>query len=543
MGYSTLKTCTLDIASYLDAETAPLQKFYDLYLVDADGALVPTVTKLINYRDSRSREFVNVDSNDGADLTDEQFTGRFFLYDRVSSLQSAGAAQPRVLRYPKSVKLTITVTNLGQPPSIFVPIVTIEYGTIEVGAISDDWDGTTVNMKFSVEYVKDLESFKEALVILFGICSTLAFCFWVVSIIRISRNRPSGAVDSEFLVRALFEMIGHGTRWSFILMFMVCLYWWFFFKLQPEVHTLLPVEDDLKPFEVLLSMAFVGQILHLGFTLNRQCNIDAFFIDWEKSHGALKQPAVNEHVEEGGESKENMAPVSYWRSIFITNEWSELQTARMVNVELTLLGLVFLLRGCDLDNLATSNPEYEDLRGPEDGGSSIDPLLHFFIGSFFIILLSGCQMLFMKVFWHRYVCNPLENFIDLLFTANLSAMILSDGHAGFYLGGNGAPHPHMDTSMAHLQDLLRQEEQGRTKQRGLNGDGILTYVVFLKPKMREFYDAQFKRLVSTSAILAQPPHSSCSDSDDGGRCTACTTLARCRARTTPVPLTRRTALP
>ena len=114
-------------------------------------------------------------------------------------------------------------------------------------------------------------------------------------------------------------------------------------------------------------------------------------------------------------------------------------------------------------------------------------------------------MLFMKVIWHRYVCNPLENFIDLLFTANLSAMILSDGHAGFYLGGNGAPHPHMDTSMAHLQDLLRQEEQGRTKQRGLNGDGILTYVVFLKPKMREFYDAQFKRLVSTSAILAQPP--------------------------------------
>ena len=137
MGYSTLKTCTLDIASYLDAETAPLQKFYDLYLVDADGALVPTVTKLINYRDSRSREFVNVDSNDGADLTDEQFTGRFFLYDRVSSLQSAGAAQPRVLRYPKSVKLTITVTNLGQPPSIFVPIVTIEYGTIEVDAISE----------------------------------------------------------------------------------------------------------------------------------------------------------------------------------------------------------------------------------------------------------------------------------------------------------------------------------------------------------------------------------------------------------------------
>ena len=90
MGYSTLKTCTLDIASYLDAETAPLQKFYDLYLVDADGALVPTVTKLINYRDSRSREFVNVDSNDGADLTDERIRSTGIPQARLSQSLATG---------------------------------------------------------------------------------------------------------------------------------------------------------------------------------------------------------------------------------------------------------------------------------------------------------------------------------------------------------------------------------------------------------------------------------------------------------------------
>jgi len=196
----------------------------------------------------------------------------------------------------------------------------------------------------------------------------------------------------------------------------------------------------------------------------------------------------------GGEPRDKYAPVSFWRSLFITNEWNELQTARMVNTELTLLALVFLLRGCKLDNLATAQPDIEDLTGPEDGGSSIDPLLHFFIGSAFIFILSGGQMIYMKLFHHRYVSNPIEQFLDLLILANLSGVIL-EGYSGWYLGASGAPHPQMDTDMHTLARNLKKEETGKTKPRGLTDSGALAFEIYITPQLRKIYDGLFRQLV------------------------------------------------
>ena len=493
VGYGIYKECTLNITTILEEKTAPVQKFYDLYLVDADGTLVPTATKLLNFRVNNN--IVNIDSNQKEDQLDERFTSRFMLFDRVSGLESANDEYPRVFRYPKSVKLTVTVTELGAPPSVFAPIVTIEYGSIDVNALqSGDWDeGAIVKMSFSVEYVKDLESYENTLRVVFAICCTLCACEWGISVVLHSRNRPSGAVDGPFLMRSLFEGVGCASRWIFLLMFCGCFYWWFFFKMQAEVKVLLPTAADIEPFRVMLTTGFVAKLLSLAHVLWRQCQVDVFFVDWEKSHGRLVDAAGDGGESGGGDV---MAPVSYWRSLFITNEWAELQTKRMVNVELTLLGLVFLLRGCNLDNLATSNPDVEDLRGEEEGGSSVDPVLHFFVGSALILLLSGTQIAFKKVFYHRYVHDPLEAFIDLLYAANLSSVILSDVHCGYYLGGDGAPHSHMDTDMQKLRENLTAETTGKTKPRGLATEGIHAFVVFITPRIRQLYDGQFTRLVN-----------------------------------------------
>ena len=216
----------------------------------------------------------------------------------------------------------MTVTELGAPPSIFAPIMTIEYGSIDVNALqSGDWEeGGMVKMSFTVEYTKDLESFEDTVRWIFAVCCTLCFCEWGISIVLHSRNRPSGAVDGPFLTRALFEGIGCASRWLFILLFGVCFYWWFFFKMQSEVHSLLPTSADIEPFRVMLTMGFVTKILSLGHVLWRQSQVDVFFVDWEKSHGRLIDSAS---AAEEGENIDVMAPVSYWRSLFITNEWAD----------------------------------------------------------------------------------------------------------------------------------------------------------------------------------------------------------------------------
>eukprot|EP01043_Picozoa_sp_COSAG02_P053263 COSAG02_NODE_5857_length_3984_cov_7.216752_2_plen_614_part_01 len=178
IGYGIRKDCTLNITSLLNAASAPAHKFYDLYLVDADGSLVPTAMKLLNYRDSSSGDAVNVDSNLKEDLVDEQFTSRFVLFDHVSTREAADDEYPRVFRYAKSVKLTITVTELGVEPSVFTPIVTIDYGAIDVNQLlKGEWDdGAVVEMSFSAEYVKDLTEYKGSLRVIFAICCTFCVC-------------------------------------------------------------------------------------------------------------------------------------------------------------------------------------------------------------------------------------------------------------------------------------------------------------------------------------------------------------------------------
>ena len=63
--------------------------------------------------------------------------------------------------------------------------------------------------------------------------------------------------------------------------------------------------------------------------------MDLFFIDWEKPRRVL---------DKGGEA-EDAAPVSCWRTLFIANEWNELQTIRKTAPEVTFLVVVSAKEG------------------------------------------------------------------------------------------------------------------------------------------------------------------------------------------------------
>lgn len=74
----------------------------------------------------------------------------------------------------------------------------------------------------------------------------------------------------------------------------------------------------------------VGQILSVAAMIRQQLRVDLFFIDWEKPRRVLDR---------GGESEE-LAPVSCWRTLFVANEWNELQTVRYTSPEITFLVVV-----------------------------------------------------------------------------------------------------------------------------------------------------------------------------------------------------------
>lgn len=68
--------------------------------------------------------------------------------------------------------------------------------------------------------------------------------------------------------------------------------------------------------------------------------------------------------------------------------------------------------------------------------------------------------------WHTWVRNPLNDFVDLLFLANISAVILDERLAGFYIHGRNQTQ-FSDTTLQELNAALLKEEEGLVANRGL----------------------------------------------------------------------------
>lgn len=50
------------------------------------------------------------------------------------------------------------------------------------------------------------------------------------------------------------------------------------------------------------------------------------------------------------------------------------------------------------------------------------------------------QVLWKALLVHRFAGHPLNSFIDLLFLANTSAVVMDERHSGYYLHGRNQMH-------------------------------------------------------------------------------------------------------
>jgi len=205
------------------------------------------------------------------------------------------------------------------------------------------------------------------------------------------------------------------------------------------------------------------------------------------SHGTL--------LSKGGDDAEQ-APVSTWRAIFAANELNELQARRFTSPALSLVLLLLLLEGADLNFYAKAMPG-----GSERNGARVRShvLLRFAVSSFaWAVVLLGQQLL-LRLVWLPYVEDKVGQFVDLLSVANISAFILPEPQAGYYLHGRSV-HAHADTSMLELNRQLRAEEDGVTSGRGLSpASEVQTFEIFITRGLRELYDQKFLHAAISAA--------------------------------------------
>lgn len=76
-----------------------------------------------------------------------------------------------------------------------------------------------------------------------------------------------------------------------------------------------------------------------------QITVDVFLIDWERPKPQESIPKPNTAV------KVNEETISVWRSLFIANEWNEIQTKRKINLLLHSTLMLFFLQVIISENL------------------------------------------------------------------------------------------------------------------------------------------------------------------------------------------------
>lgn len=116
-------------------------------------------------------------------------------------------------------------------------------------------------------------------------------------------------------------------------------------------------------------------------SLNAQTCVDIFLIDWTEP-----QDLVNDK-----DMTVEKAPVSCWRSLFVANEWNELQTLRITSLEVTMFFAIFLLSGVSLEEGAKVSADEGDLEDRDVDMSS--QMLRFGISaSIFTLIEARCLL-------------------------------------------------------------------------------------------------------------------------------------------------------
>lgn len=517
---------TCDLRTLLDQQLAQPAgaevTFYDLYFIDTsgpnDGAASPRdpllpvrlfpvpvrITNLVSANGGRP--------NQNSKLVDEEndvFVRRFFLVDAVSGMTGAReAGNVQVVRYAQRVLLTIP-TREGAKDLLLPPVLTITYAERLASDFLSDTSFARVNVEFVVAYRSDNSSFWTAALTLFAIAQTIAFGLAILRyynwLRRATRTMAESACGLHSIVRALVYLCHTFSQASFFVMMLLCFYFFCFFKLQDRVFVLLfdnGSQFDNNDYEVFFAMLWTTAVTHFIRILEIlyvQCHTDMFFIDWEKPRGPTVRLGAD--FEMGMRAREGEValpsankypPVSIWRTLFMANEWSELQTVRRVNLVFTYALLAVLLDAAKLQYVATPQPTANDLTpGP------VDPILRFANSAFWLAILYLSQLIYKVLLHERYVEQSITTrFIDLCTVSKISVFIMDDPYHGYYLHCD-APYEFADGDMRQLIQQLHDEAGNVRAGRGLIGSpdsDCQTFELFVPEVWRRKYNEHFNRL-------------------------------------------------
>ncbi|MEW5313740.1 MAG: hypothetical protein WDW38_005281 [Sanguina aurantia] len=425
-GWEYANRCSVglsDVLSELTDTTQPV--FYELFLRDSNATLYPVPVRIGN-KDITDK---NTDSSQGA-------VRRFFYVDNMLGV-SAQTGSLQAVQFPTAFSLNVTLMDSPRN-AIYPPYLYIMYGGYQVsssassGGSSDPASTPAQAAYFAVNYRNEgalgwkfWHAWQTVLVV-FEVALAVPVWFW--RLWQYSNRKRMGDADQMLIVHGAIMGIDIGSFTLCLALLVVSVYYMIIYKLQQEIYFLMIPDDQVQNFTISVVLAVVGQAVALVNMLWHQANVDILFIDWERPRRVIQPPWLVHPLQ------------------------------------------VLILVGGNLMSAGNITPNGNDLGVYTNVQTSI--ILRFGITSAFLLVIFVAQFLFKKLLYHPYISNPITRLVDLMFLANISALIFDDKSSGFYIHGRNQA-THSDATLRALNQELLREEDGLVTHRGLVTDNKL----------------------------------------------------------------------
>jgi len=439
-GAITDNQCDYHLNNLLDRERIPeiANDFFDLYVQASDGSLIDVPVLVTNLRDADGLTPNTLESSSW------RLTRRFFMYDTISGIEEVNGftnlSTPSIVRWASDVKLK-TMLDPDVSSNIYIPYLEITYSEKETTVIHTD---TTTPVSFQMIYSKDHERFWRGILIGFIIFQVIIIIRVILDMVFFTQNNPPSLLSTprfikQFLYKISLSIMDWWSEISFWFVFFVSMYWFLAYKASSNASVLLPPYDEWRTtyvaFYVVFALITVFKFMVCVLKIIEQSTVDLFFIDWETPKLYL----------------DNKVPV--WRSIFLANEYNELQSEmRYLYPETLLIWAAFFIKGMGWEYFSKADP---DMNRETDSLEPLNLVLFFFLSAVTFLVIAAVlyclQLINAGCFSNKY-----QEFMDLCSVSNISLIIMDSFLHGYYIHGE-APWVSSDAVISVLKKNLDGE--------------------------------------------------------------------------------------
>ena len=277
------------------------------------------------------------------------------------------------------------------------------------------------------------------------------------------KQNPRALLKEKFSkvlgLRVLYLIFDVWSGIMFWILFFTAGYWFITYKLQANAYVLLPSIDEwsttYRVFDAIFGIILAFRLCAILMKIVEQSSCDIFLIDWEQSPDPLLQKPSPQGVQ-----KDN---VVVWRSIFVANEFNELQQEyRYIKPETTLIWFIFFVKALGWEQLAQANP---DMITTASELAPTNYVLKFFLSAFLFLCIMAAQYL-LEALNSYFNSLKFQEFMDLCSVSNISLLIMDQYYHGYYIHGK-APWGRSDLVMSELKEKLDSEALGEQRARSI----------------------------------------------------------------------------